>query len=67
MPKNRKRATEKGAKSIAILTKHKIGGRKSNQGTNKLSNNELTVLIGKIRKRDKNKLFRALEFRGLTE
>jgi len=65
MPKNRKRAVEKGAKSIAIRTKHKIGGRKSSKGTNTMSILDLKMALAKCRKRDRNKLTRAFEAREL--
>jgi hypothetical protein len=60
MPKNRKRANEKGAKSLAIRTKHKIGGRKSSKGTNQMSASELQKALANGRKRDHNKLIRAI-------
>jgi hypothetical protein len=64
MPKNRKRLT-KGAKSEGVQTKHKIGGRKSGQGTNKMSDNELEAALKGCRKRDRNKLRRAWDHRGV--
>lgn len=67
MPKNRRRVNEPGAKSISIRTKHKVNGRKSGIGTGQMSNEELTKLEGKVRKRDKNKLWRALDSRGLIQ
>jgi len=66
MPKNRRRNTEKGAKSISIRTKHKIGGRKSGKGTNQMGESELAQKLMTVRKRDRNKLRRALESRGLV-
>ncbi len=66
MPKNRKRVIMPGAKSIAILTKFKIGGRKRSQGTNQMTNGELKSALRNCRKRDRNKLLRAIEARGLT-
>ena len=63
MPQNRKRVTQPGAKSIAIRTKHKIGGRKQGTGTGTMSNSELTQALSKCRKRDRNKLLRAVESR----
>ena len=59
MPKNRKRANRKGAKSISIRTKHKIGGRKAGIGASTLTENELAKRLRTCRKRDKNKLRRA--------
>ena len=68
MPKNRKRATEKGAKSIAIRTKNKIGGRKSGRGTGNVSTPELLGILRTSRKRDRNKLQRAYDERlGVNE
>jgi len=66
MPKNRKRVTMPGAKSIGIRTKHKMGGRKSGIGAMQMSAKEFGSLIGKVRKRDKNKLRRALVARGIV-
>jgi hypothetical protein len=60
MPKNRKRANEKGAKSVSIRTKHKIGGRKSSLGTNTMTRDEIIDALKRGRKRDHNKLFHAL-------
>jgi phage FluMu protein gp41 len=37
MSKTRKRNTQKGAKSIAVRIKHKIGGRKSTRGLRQMS------------------------------
>ena len=59
MPKNRRRNTEKGAKSISIRTKNKIGGRKSGVGTSQMNNGELMKKLTTCRKRDRNKLARA--------
>ena len=59
MPKNRRRNNRKGAKSISIRTKHKIGGRKSSVGTNAMSDAELIAKLKTCRKRDRNKLRRA--------
>jgi hypothetical protein len=59
MPKNRKRVKQHGAKSIAIRTKNKIGGRKSGQGTGTMTNGELLSKQANCRKRDRNKLERA--------
>jgi len=63
MPKNRRRNVEKGAKSIAIRTKHKIGGRKSGRGTNQMSTKEFGMAERTCRKRDRNKLRRAWDAR----
>lgn len=58
MPKNRKRVIQQGAKSLAIRTKHKIGGRKSGKGAKQMSENELAQALKTCRKRDRNKLRR---------
>jgi len=63
MPKNRRRNTEKGAKSIGIRTKHKIGGRKSDIGTSTMSTDALEDKLLTCRKRDRNKLRRAFAAR----
>ena len=55
MPKSRKRQIQPGAKSIAIRTKNKIGGRKSSRGTNTMSDEDLIKTLGNCRKRDHNK------------
>ena len=65
MPKNRKQAKAKGAKSLSVVTKNKLGGRKSALGTNKISNDELVKMFSKVKKKDKNKLIHALENRGI--
>jgi len=64
MPKNRRRRVLAGAKSIAIRTKNKIGGRKSGRGTGQMSTDDI-VFLKNFRKRDRNKLRRALEARGI--
>lgn len=67
MPKNRQRVSKQpGAKSVAVRTKFKIGGRKTNKGAKALSNTEAKELLGSVRKRDRNKLRRVLESRGIT-
>ena len=60
MPKNRKRVIQKGAKSLAIRTKHKIGGRKSGKGVNQMSASEIAKALASGRKRDRNKLMRVI-------
>jgi len=60
MPKNRRRNTMKGAKSIAIRTKNKIGGRKSGLGTSQMNDFDLATKLRHCRKRDCDKLRRAL-------
>jgi hypothetical protein len=62
MPKNRKRVV-KGAKSVPIRTKNKIGGRKSGQGVKQMSTDAL--LMGRARMRDRFKLKRELIHRGV--
>lgn len=66
MPKNRRRNPQKGAKSISIRTKHKIGGRKSGTGTNQMSDKELEQKLTNCRKRDRNKLRRIWAARKIT-
>ena len=63
MPQNRKRVAQPGAKSVAIRTKHKIGGRKQSTGAGTMSASELSQALNKCRKRDRNKLLRAIESR----
>lgn len=63
MSKSRKRIV-KGAKSVAIRTKHKIGGRKSSQGVKQMSTDAL--LMGRARLRDRFKLKCELIHRGVT-
>ncbi len=65
MPKNRKRQIQRGAKSVAIRTKFKIGGRKSSRGAEQMSDAELQETLSKARKRDRNSLRQILENRGL--
>jgi len=65
MPKNRKRVIQPGAKSVAVRTKNKIGGRKSSRGVGTMSNPDLQAALAKCRKRDRNKLVRAFEAREL--
>jgi hypothetical protein len=67
MPKNRRRNNQKGAKSISIRTKFKLGGRKSGIGAKQLSDDELQRKLNTVRKKDRNKLRRILEHRGLVE
>jgi len=59
MPKNRKRV--RGAKSLSIRTKNKIGGRRSGRGAGQMSLTELERAMRSCRKRDHNKLRRAWE------
>lgn len=59
MPKNRRRNNQKGAKSISIRTKFKIGGRKSAKGAKQMSDSELESELERCRKRDRNKLILA--------
>jgi hypothetical protein len=63
MPKNRKRNSQKGAKSISIRTKFKIGGRKSGISAIQMSDEELAAKLKTVRKRDRNKLRRVWEAR----
>lgn len=65
MPKDRIRSKQKGAKSVGRKTKNKIGGRKSSKGTGQMSGEEM-MFMQKVRKRDRNKLRRALQERGVN-
>jgi hypothetical protein len=68
VPKNRRRNNRVGGKSIAVRTKHKIGGRKSGRGTNAMSTKEFGAVEKTCRKRDRNKLRRAWDARmGVNE
>lgn len=58
MSKNRKKAARKGAKSVAIKTKFKVGGRKSGKGIKQMSVKELNEGFGKCRPRDRFKFIR---------
>ena len=60
MPKNRKRVAQRGAKSEPILTKFKIGGRKSGQGVEQMSTADIQAKLENCRPRDKNKLIHGL-------
>lgn len=60
MPKYRIRSVIKGAKSITRRIKNKIGGRKSGRGTNQIGLVELGAMLKTVRKRDRNKLRRAI-------
>lgn len=64
MPKNRKRVIQKGAKSVAIRTKHKIGGRKSNRGVQQMSIADLEKIAATCRPRDRFKITRELAGRA---
>ena len=64
MPKNRKRVIQKGAKSVAIRTKHKVGGRKSATGTRQMSTRDIQGRLGSARKRDVPALMNELQRRG---
>lgn len=64
MPKAR--IWRRGFKSIAKKIKFKIGGRKSTKGAFQMTTSELTSTLNSVRKRDRNKLRRALENRGIA-
>jgi len=66
MPKTRKRVMQSGAKSISVRIKNKIGGRKSTKSAGTMPNPELEKALTTCRKRDRNKLRRAFEARGLA-
>lgn len=63
MPKNR--IWKRGFKSIGRKIKFKIGGRRSLKGAKQMSTNELQTMLSSVRKRDRNKLQRALKGRGV--
>ena len=65
MPKNRQRVVQPGAKSTAIRTKFKIGNRKSGDGAKQMGDDELEKAVKNCRKRDRNKLRRAWDARGI--
>ena len=64
MPKNRKRTIQPGAKSIAIRTKHKIGGRKSGTGVKQMPTAMLQGKLANARKRDIPTLMNELQRRS---
>ena len=67
MPKNRKRLNQKGAKSLSIRTKFKVGGRKSGRGVKQTSTNDLRAIIDLgYRSRDYNKIKHELDRRGIA-
>ena len=61
MPKNRKFV--KGGSNLNVRTKFKVGGRKSARGAKQMSDEEINKIMGSVRKRDRNKLLRALDSR----
>ena len=66
MPKLRKVAPVRSAKSIAVKVNAKLGGRKSKISTKGLSNEALLKEVSHIkRKRDTNKLMAELRIRML--
>lgn len=66
MPKTRKRVVTSSAKSVAVKIKDKIGGRKSFQTVHRMSLEELTKTLEGCKKKDRNKLRRALVGRGMV-
>lgn len=56
MPKNRKRNSAKGAKSLSIRTKFKIGGRKGSKGVKQIATSELNRLLATCRPKDRHKV-----------
>ena len=58
MPKTRRRNNQKGAKSIAVRIKHKIGGRKSTRGVKQMSTDALEKAFTKCRRKDRAKIWR---------
>jgi len=67
MPKLRRAASVRSAKSVAVHVTSKIGGRKSKVGVAGLSSTELLKEATHIkRSRDKTKLLNEVKKRGLT-
>lgn len=67
MAKTRKQNPKKGAKSLVVQVKFKLGGRKGTKSALSLTNEELLAQAAKpIRKRDKSKLMAVVARRGLT-
>lgn len=67
MPKLRKPASVRGAKSKAVRVTSKIGGRKTKTGAHEMSNeNLLKALADGKRPRDKNKLNAVARVRGIS-
>lgn len=64
MPKNRKRVVQPGAKSLAIRTKFKLGGRKASRGAKQIGLKELGEMLTTVAKRDRNMLRRIIEVRN---
>jgi hypothetical protein len=58
MPKTRKRLNQKGAKSVSVRIKHKIGGRKSTRGVKQMSSIEMARIFDTCRPRDRFKILR---------
>lgn len=67
MPKNRKRNNRKGAKSLSIRTKFKIGGRKSSQSVKQLSDSDLISKARSARPRDLAMINQELFKRGIIK
>ena len=68
MPKTRRKNNKPGAKSISVQIKHKIGGRKSSKGVKQMSDNALASAARTARKKDRFKIKREWDKRGiLTE
>ena len=66
MPKARRVNPKKGAKSIGIRTKFKLGGRQSTKSAQSLKDDELLAMLAKPpRNRDRNMLERLVAKRGL--
>jgi hypothetical protein len=63
MSKNRRRNNQKGAKSIAIRTKFKIGGRKSGRGAHQMTNAELNHALAHGRPKDRNSIMHVMRIR----
>lgn len=67
MPKNRKRNNRKGAKSLSIRTKFKIGGRKSSQSVKQMSDSDLIAKTRSARPRDIAMINQELFRRGIIK
>jgi hypothetical protein len=67
MPKNRKRNNRKGAKSLSIRTKFKIGGRKSSLGVKQMSDSDLIAKTRSARPRDLAMINHELHRRGIIK
>lgn len=66
MSKTREQSPKKGAKSLPVRVKFKLGGRKSKKSALELSNEELLkVYESPSRKRDREKVLQVIQQRKL--